>query len=61
MVKSERLARETMLLIIVHELPHKAAHSTQKDCLYPFMPIHNTVGPRLSEHLCTTSMLKVFR
>ena len=29
------------MLIIVCELPHKAVHSTQKDRLYLFMPIHN--------------------
>ena len=32
----------TKLLIIVHELADKAVHSTQKDRLYLFMPIHNT-------------------
>ena len=39
---SSRTSVLTKLLIIVHRLAHKSAHSTQKDLLYPFMPTHNT-------------------
>ena len=39
------------LLIIVRKLPHKAAHSTQKDRLYPFMPIHNASSQAVHELL----------
>ena len=39
---SSRTSVLTKLLIIVRELAHKFAHSTQNDLLYPFMPTHNT-------------------